>query len=84
VKAPGLLALALSVASISQTASADNIKVFTFEEEAQKFCAPDKVVWVYLDRGRYYDRSDAAFRKYKNGIYACENQAHAHYRPAKD
>ncbi len=56
--------------------------MFATETEAQTSCAADEVVWVDLDRGRYYHKAQPDFAKSKNGGYTCLKVAHAQYREA--
>ena len=47
-------------------------------------CGVDEVVWVDLDRGKFYHKAQAAFAKGNNGGYACMKAAHAQYRESHD
>ena len=57
-------------------------QVFSSEAQAAQACGADPVVWVDLDRGRFYQKGQAEYGKGSNGGYGCERQAHAKYRPA--
>ena len=61
-------------------ATAATTSLFASEPAAQQACPADEVVWVDLDRGRFYHKSQAAFGKGTNGGYACMKAAHAQYR----
>ncbi len=74
--------LAGSVA-LSSTANAAT-SLFATEPAAQQACQADEVVWIDLDRGRFYHKSQTAFAKSSNGGYACLKAAHAQYREAHD
>ncbi len=52
-------------------------------ETAEAACANDTVVWIDLDRSRYYHKGQENYAKNANGVYACEKTAHAKYREAK-
>ncbi len=54
--------------------------VYATEQEAQTACTGDQVVWIDLDRGRYYHKGQTAFGNGNNGGYACLKVAHAQYR----
>jgi len=56
-------------------------QMFPSEAEAAQACGADTVVWVDLDRGRFYQKGQAEFGKGNNGGYGCLKQVHAKYRP---
>ncbi len=56
------------------------VSMFATEAEAQQACHGEEVVWVDLDRSRYYHKGQPAFAKGSNGGYACLKGAHAQYR----
>lgn len=78
------LALSLTVAalSIASIAKAET-GVFATASMAQTTCGADPVVWIDLDRGRYYQIGQVDTTKTSNGVYACERMAHAKYRAGK-
>ena len=55
--------------------------MFSTEAQATQACGVDTVVWVDLDRGRFYQKGQAEYGKGNNGGYGCMKQAHAKYRP---
>ena len=69
-----LFTAAFAKADIAYYASADTAEVA---------CASDTVVWIDLDRARYYHKGQDNYAKNANGVYACEKAAHAKYREAK-
>jgi hypothetical protein len=69
--------IAASAASLPALAATN---LFTTEPAATAACASDEVVWVDLDRGRFYHKGQANFAKNNNGGYACMKAAHAQYR----
>jgi hypothetical protein len=75
----GAAAIALLAAAVSPLAHAAT-NLFATEPAAQQACQNDEVVWVDLDRGRFYHKTQAAFGKGNNGGYACMKAAHAQYR----
>ncbi len=54
--------------------------LFATEPAATSACASDEVVWIDLDRGRFYHKGQANFAKSSNGGYSCLKAAHAQYR----
>ncbi|HTJ64430.1 MAG TPA: hypothetical protein VL899_11520 [Alphaproteobacteria bacterium] len=58
--------------------------LYATEPAATAACASDEVVWVDLDRGRFYHKGQSAFAKGSNGGYACMKAAHAQYREGHD
>jgi len=79
-------ALALSLAGVVSAAAAAkaDIAYFATEAAAEAKCTANAVVWVDLDKGRYYRKGQADFGKSANGAFVCEAAAHAKYREAKD
>ncbi len=55
--------------------------MYATETEAAAACGADPVVWVDLDRGRFYEKTQADYGKSHNGGYTCMKMAHAQYRP---
>jgi hypothetical protein len=58
--------------------------LFATEPAAQQACQADEVVWVDLDRGRFYHKTQSNFGKSNNGGYTCMKSAHAQYRESHD
>jgi len=52
------------------------------EDQAHAVCGADEVVWIDLDKGRFYHKSQEKFAKGGNGGFACLRTAHARYREA--
>jgi hypothetical protein len=75
--------LVLAFAAASGPAGAVS-GMFATEPEAQQACGADEVVWVDLDRGRFYTKSQADYSKSHNGGFTCMKVAHAQYRPGHD
>jgi hypothetical protein len=72
----------LAAATVATGAQADQA-LYASITQAQASCGADTVVWVDLDRGRYYKAGTADFAKGNNGVYTCERAAHAKYREGK-
>ena len=75
------LAAAMAVVSVAGAAKADAF--YASADLAKATCGADPVVWIDLDRGRYYQLGTAAAAKGGNGVFACEKVAHAKYREGK-
>jgi len=81
----GFAAVALLAGSVVMAAPAiASTSLFATEPAAQQACQADEVVWVNLDRGRFYHKAQGEFGKGSNGGYACLKAAHAQYREAHD
>ena len=58
--------------------------LYATADAAAAACGADEVVWVDLDRGKFYHKSQANFAKGNNGGYACAKAAHSQYRESHD
>jgi len=76
------LCLSLAAVTLGSAAKAET-GYFATANMAQASCGGDQVVFIDLDRGRYYKAGQVDFGKAGNGIYACEKAAHARYREGK-
>ncbi len=76
------LGLSLAALTLGSVAKADTAYYPTVSM-AQASCGADQVVWIDLDRGRYYKIGQGDFAKSGNGVFACEKAAHAKYREGK-
>ncbi|HLG88542.1 MAG TPA: hypothetical protein VKZ79_15250 [Alphaproteobacteria bacterium] len=56
--------------------------LFATEDAAQQSCGSDEVVWVDLDRGKFYGKSAGDYGKGGNGGYTCQKAAKLQYREA--
>jgi len=56
--------------------------LFATEDAAQQSCGSDEVVWVDLDRGRFYHKAQDNYGKGGNGGYTCQKAAKLQYREA--
>ena len=68
-------------ALFAATAAFAEGQMFSTEAEATQACGADTVVWVDLDRGRFYPKDQAKYCKGNHGGYGCLKQVHAKYRP---
>ena len=79
--ATGAIAAVLFAAALPAGAATS---LYTTADAATAACGADEVVWVDLDRGRFYHKSQDKFAKGNNGGYACLKAAHAQYREAHE
>ena len=79
-----LAALLVTAAAGSIPAAKAATPLFATEPAAAAACGTDEVVWVDLDRGKFYHKAQGNFAKGSNGGYACMKAAHAQYRESHD
>jgi hypothetical protein len=82
-----ILSAALGTALLTTMAMAPAFAataLFATEPAATQACGADEVVWIDLDRGKFYHKAQANFAKSNNGGYACAKAAHAQYRESHD
>jgi len=68
--------IGFSVPSIAATG------LYATEDAAAQSCGADEVVWVDLDRGKFYGKSAGDYGKSGNGGYTCQKAAKLQYREA--
>lgn len=73
-----IIASAISLPALAATA------LFAAEPIAVQACGADEVVWIDLNKGRFYHKTQANYGKGGNGGYACMKAAHAEYRESHD
>ncbi|HLG86222.1 MAG TPA: hypothetical protein VKZ79_03390 [Alphaproteobacteria bacterium] len=56
--------------------------LFASEDAASQSCGTDEVVWVDLDHGRFYHKTQDSYGKSGNGGYTCMKAAKLQYREA--
>jgi hypothetical protein len=78
--ASSAIAVALFAAATASLPASAATSMYATPEAAAAACGADEVVWVDLDRGRFYHKTQANFAKGNNGGYACMKAAHAQYR----
>jgi hypothetical protein len=79
-------ALATLTAGLSYPAWAKSETTYPSEDRAKLTCGLDadpEVVWVDLDKGVFYHKSQAAYGKGGHGGYACITTAKKNYHEAK-
>ena len=67
-------AIALVVAGASNLAALP-LTPFRYEDQAQRHCPSDKVVWLDFKKGRYYAKGQKQYRQGFDGSFVCRNEA---------
>jgi hypothetical protein len=57
------------------SAAAGSLTLFRSEEQAQKHCPQDTVVWLNLPSGIYHFKGQRWYGNTNNGAYVCEQEA---------
>jgi len=83
ITSAALAALLIAAAAGSLPARAAT-PLYATPDAATAACGADEVVWVDLDRGKFYHKAQANFAKGNNGGYACMKAAHSQYRESHD
>ncbi len=78
------LAALLILAAAGSVPARAATPLYATPEAATAACGADEVVWVDLDRGKFYHKTQANFAKGSNGGYACMKAAHSQYRESHD
>jgi hypothetical protein len=78
------LAAFLVTAAVGSVPALAATPLYATPEAAATACGADEVVWVDLDRGKFYHKAQANFAKGNNGGYACGKAAHSQYRESHD
>jgi hypothetical protein len=82
--ASAALAAFLVTAAVGAVPALAATPLYATPDAAATACGADEVVWVDLDRGKYYHKNQANFAKGNNGGYACAKAAHSQYRESHD
>jgi len=78
------LAALLILAAAGSVPARAATPLYATPEASTAACGADEVVWVDLDRGKFYHKAQANFAKGNNGGYACMKAAHSQYRESHD
>ena len=70
----GLLA-ALIVASWMTDVAAGPLTIFRYEDQAQRHCPDDAVVWLDFGRGIYYSSGQKRYARGSTGSFVCREGA---------
>ena len=78
--ATAAIAATLIAASAASLPAFAATSLYATDTAAAAACGADEVVWIDLDRGKFYHKGQTNFAKSNNGGYACAKAAHAQYR----
>nr|WP_275197863.1 hypothetical protein [Bradyrhizobium sp. CSA207] len=67
--------LALVVLGEIRTSHAGPLTPFRYQEQAQRHCPEDEVVWLDFRVGRYYSRKQKRYGSGLDGSYVCRKEA---------
>ncbi len=67
----GLVMLLGMVPAAADSPPTPALAVFQFEQEAQRHCQADAVVWVIRSRGIYNASAERWYGRTSNGAFAC-------------
>ena len=77
-----LLPYAVSLAAIlagTATASALPLTPFRSQDQAQRHCPGDAVVWLDFSKGKYYSKGQQLYGRGLNGSYVCREEARSSF-----
>ena len=77
-----LLSCALSLAAIlagAVTATALPLTPFRYQDQAQRHCPGDTVVWLDFNKGKYYAKGQKLYGRGLNGSYVCREEARSSF-----
>jgi hypothetical protein len=67
----------LIVAAAAAPATAVPLTPFRYEDQAQRHCPADTVVWLDFRKGIYYSRGQRPYGMGFDGSYVCKGEAQA-------
>lgn len=67
--------LSLSCTRPGSAYTAGRLTLYPTEQQAQKHCPKDTVVWLNLPSGIYHFRGERWYGNTKNGAFVCEQEA---------
>lgn len=77
-----LLTCAMSLAAVlagAATATALPLTPFRYQEQAQRHCPGDTVVWLDFAKGKYYSKGQKLYGRGQNGSYVCREEARSSF-----
>lgn len=77
-----LPAYAVSLAAIlagAADATALPLTPFRYQEQAQRHCPGDTVVWLDFSKGKYYSKGQQLYGRGLNGSYVCREEARSSF-----
>ena len=78
----GLLSCAVSVAALLaglSGAAGQSLTPFRYQDQAQRHCPADSVVWLDFRKGRYYARGQKLYGRGFDGSYVCREEARSSF-----
>ena len=70
----GVVALALATLCGTVNVSAMPLTPFRYEDQAQRHCPDDEVVWLDFEVGRYYAKGQKRYGVGWTGSYVCRKE----------
>ncbi|MFB6416942.1 MULTISPECIES: hypothetical protein [Bradyrhizobium] len=70
---------AIMVGSGTVEASATPLTPFRYEEQAQRHCPHDKVVWLDFRKALYYRKGQKRYGRGFDGSFVCQNEARENF-----
>jgi hypothetical protein len=74
MRATAAIALLLLVLAASQAAALP-LTIFRYEDQAQRHCPSDTVVWLDFNKRRYYSKQQKQYGHGFHGSYVCGSEA---------
>jgi hypothetical protein len=77
-----LLSCALSLAATlagAVGAMALPLTPFRYQDQAQRHCPGDTVVWLDFNKGKYYSKGQKLYGRGLNGSYVCREEARSSF-----
>ena len=77
-----LFSCALGLAAIlagAVSATALPLTPFRYQDQAQRHCPSDAVVWLDFDKGKYYSKGQKLYGRGLNGSYVCREEARSSF-----
>jgi hypothetical protein len=71
----GQVALVSAVILGGGAVSATPLTPFRYEDQAQRYCPGDKVVWLDFKKGVYYRKGQKLYAQGFDGSYVCQTEA---------
>ena len=75
---PYALGLAAVLAGVTG-ATALPLTPFRTQEQAQRHCPGDTVVWLDFGKGKYYSKGQSLYGRGLNGSYVCREEARSSF-----
>ncbi len=73
-KALGGLVLIVVLTGATEAAAVP-LTPFRYENQAQRHCPDDSVVWLDFSKGKYYSKGQRLYGRGLNGSYVCREEA---------